>query len=86
MEFIRTQRFQRAYRKLEPTEQALVKKALTQLLADRTHPSLGVKRIRGTKSIWELRAGRDIRVTFETEEDAYLLRNVDHHDDALRNP
>jgi mRNA-degrading endonuclease RelE of RelBE toxin-antitoxin system len=86
MEFIRTQRFQRAYRKLESAEQALVKKALAQLLADRTYPGLSVKRIRGTKSVWELRAGRDIRVTFEIQEDAYLLRNVDHHDDALQNP
>jgi hypothetical protein len=33
-----------------------------------------------------LRAGRDIRVRFEIKEDTYLLRNVDHHDDALRNP
>ena len=64
----------------------MVKKALAQLLTDRTHPSLGVKRICGTNSIWELRAGCDFRVTFEIEEDAHLLRNIDHHDDALRNP
>jgi hypothetical protein len=63
-----------------------VKKALAQLLADRAHPGLRIKRVRGTEGVWELRAGRDIRVTFEIETDAYVLRNVGHHDPTLRNP
>jgi mRNA interferase RelE/StbE len=86
VEFVRTERFKRAYRKLEPRYQKLVKRALVQLLADRTHPGLRVKRIRGTAKVWELRAGRDIRMTFEIEEGAYILRNVGHHDPTLKNP
>lgn len=86
MRFVRTDRFMRAYRKLEPREQELVKKALQQLAADRAHPGLRVKRIQGTDAIWEMRAGRDIRITFEIAEDAYLFRNVGHHDPALRKP
>ncbi len=86
MELVRTQRFRRAYRKLEPREREQVKKALAQLLADRTHPGLHVKRVRGTDRIWELRAGRNIRVTFEIGHDVYILRNVGHHDAALKNP
>ncbi len=86
MELIRTARFRRAHRRLEPQHREQVKKALAQLLADRAHPRLRVKRVRGTEGVWELRAGRDICVTFEIETDAYVLRNVGHHDPTLRNP
>lgn len=86
MEFVRTKRFIRAYRELEPTEQELVKKALRQLAMDRTYPGLRVKRIQGTNNIWEMRAGRDIRITLEISEATYILRNVGHHDPTLRNP
>lgn len=86
MQFVRTERFKRAYRLLEADEQALVRKALQQLAADRSYPGLRVKRIQGAERIWEMRAGRDIRITFEIEPDAYVLRNVGHHDTALRNP
>ena len=89
--FIRTNRFRRAYRKLDEHYRELVKKALAQFLADRTYPGLRVKRIQGTDGIWEMRAGRDIRITFEFQESeggtrAVVLRNVGHHDPTLRNP
>jgi mRNA-degrading endonuclease RelE of RelBE toxin-antitoxin system len=89
--FIRTNRFRRAYRKLDERYRELVKKALAQFLADRAYPGLRVKRIQGTDKIWEMRAGRDIRITFEFQEgedgtSAVVLRNVGHHDPTLRNP
>ena len=89
--FARTNRFKRAYRKLDDRYRELVKKALAQFLADRTHPGLRVKRIQGTDRIWEMRAGRDIRITFEFEEgeggtSVVVLRNVGHHDPTLKNP
>ena len=86
MKFIRTSRFKRAYKKLEPQYRELVKKALTPLQSDRNYPGLRVKHVQGTSGIWELRAGRDIRVTFEIETEFYVLRNVGHHDSALKNP
>jgi len=55
------------------------------LLADRSYPGLCVKRVQGTSSVWEMRAGRDIRVTLEIRENAYVLRNVGHYDSTLRN-
>ena len=85
MEFVRTERFRRAYRKLEPRYQKQVKKALALLLTDRTHPGLRAKRIRGTEKVWELRADKDIRVTFEIETETHILRNVGHHDPTLKN-
>ena len=86
MQFVRTERFKRAYLNLEPAEQDLVRKALRQLAADRTHSGLRVKRVQGTDGIWEMRAGRDIRITFEISADFYTLRNVGHHDATLRKP
>ena len=89
--FIRTARFRRAYRKLDERYRELVKKALAQFLADRTYPGLRVKRLQGTDRIWEMRAGRDIRITLEFQQNedgtsAVVLRNVGHHDPTLRNP
>ena len=89
--FIRTNRFRRAYRRLDERYRELVKKALAQFVADRTCPGLCVKRIQGTDRIWEMRAGRDIRITFELHEredgtNAVVLRNVGHHDPTLKNP
>jgi mRNA interferase RelE/StbE len=84
--FVRTERFRRAYRRLQERDRERVKKALAQLLADRTHPGLRVKRVQGTERIWEMRAGRDLRITFEIEEETYVLRNVGHHDAALKRP
>lgn len=86
VEIIRTERFRRAYRKLGTRQREQVKKALAQLLVDRAHPGLHVKRVQGTDTIWELRAGRAIRVTFEIETGAYVLRNVGHHDPTLMRP
>lgn len=63
-----------------------MKKALRLLLADRSHPSLQVKRIKGTAHIWELRVSRRLRLTFQIEGDIYVLRNVGPHDKALRMP
>ena len=42
MGFIRTERFKRAYRRLEQRDQERVKKALARLLADRAYPGLRV--------------------------------------------
>ena len=90
MQLIRTERFQRAYRKLDEQCRESVKKALAQFLANRTYPGLHVKRIQGTDRIWEMRAGRDIRITFEFQQNengttAVVLRNVGHHDPTLKN-
>ncbi len=86
MRIARTERFKKAYRKLEKHEQMRVKKSLLQLVQDRNHPGLRIKRVKGTSHIWEMRAGRDLRITFEIRDDLYLLRNVGHHDATLRRP
>jgi len=50
------------------------------------HPGLRVKKIQGTETIWEARAGLAIRITFEIKGEAILLRNVGRHDKTLKRP
>jgi len=86
MNFIETSRFKRAYKSLPEEAKERVKSSLRMLAVDRKHPSLHVKKIKGTKDIWEARAGLDYRITFQIVKDYFILRNVGHHDPALKNP
>jgi len=86
MRLILTERFQRAYRSLASEDRKRVQKALRQMAGDLRYPGLRVKRVQGTTKIWEARAGRSIRLTFEVEGTDLILRNVGQHDDALRKP
>lgn len=86
MQLLLTERFRRAYESLEAVDQDRVKKALKFMAEDLKYPSLRVKKIQGTKGIWEARASRSLRITFQMEEGSILLRNVGQHDEALRNP
>jgi len=86
MHLLVTARFRRAFAALSGEEQALVEKALRALTTDLRHPGLRVKRIQGTQRIWEARASRSLRITFEVEGDAVVLRNVGRHDATLARP
>ena len=86
MIFERTTRFKRAAKKLTTQDRERLAKALILYEANSTHPSLGIKRVQGTKGIWEGRASDAVRVTFEKIEGGILLRNVGAHDPTLRRP
>lgn len=86
MRLVLTARFQRAYAALSLENQTKVQKALRRMSEDLRHPGLGVKRIRGTQGIWEARASRGLRITFATEGESIILRNVGRHDDTLGSP
>ena len=81
-----TDRFRKAYRSLAADDQGRVQKAIRLMSNDLRHPGLRVKRVKGTQSIWEARASKSLRITFETEGDALILRNVGHHDQTLKKP
>ena len=57
-----------------------VDKQLALLLTNPRHPSLRLKRIRGTADIWELRVTRAYRLTLQVAGDTYILRRVGPHD------
>ena len=86
MPIIITNRFKQAYRKLPPQIQKKVKKALRLLDENLHHPSLRVRKIQGVENIYEGRIDRKYRVSFQMEGNDVILRNVDNHDDCLKNP
>jgi mRNA-degrading endonuclease RelE of RelBE toxin-antitoxin system len=81
-----TDRFRRAYAALVDRDAERVRKALGLLAVDPRHPGLRVKKMQGTERIWEARASKSLRITFEVEGDWILLRNVGAHDATLRRP
>jgi len=50
---------------------------------DLRYPALRIQRIQGTAKIWEARASRSLRITFEVEGENLIMRNAGH---ALRKP
>uniref|UniRef100_UPI0035585AB3 type II toxin-antitoxin system RelE/ParE family toxin n=1 Tax=Alicyclobacillus tolerans TaxID=90970 RepID=UPI0035585AB3 len=86
-----TNRFEKQYAALIRDDRLLrssVQKTLTYLLDfPPAHPSLRIKRIQGTDGVYECSVNMDVRITFEfIAGETILLRNVDHHDQALKRP
>ncbi len=84
-ELVFTRAFERLFRRLpaQVREQTYEKLALFQ--QDPAHPSLRVKRIKGTDRIWEMSVTMNYRITFEVEGERVTLRRIGTHD-ILRNP
>lgn len=79
-ELIYLPRFKRDYKKLSLSSREKVKKSLFQMEKNLKYPSLQVKKIRGTKNIWEARASKSLRITFNLKENTIHLRTVGEHD------
>ncbi|MCL5103085.1 MAG: hypothetical protein M1133_03070 [Armatimonadetes bacterium] len=84
MKFERTERFKEAYCSLGEIVQHKVNKALRLMVTDPRHPSLHLKKMRGTSGLWEVRVDRGHRITLSIDGDCYVLRNVGKHDETLR--
>jgi len=82
-----TERFRKSALELEPETREKLKKQVGLLAADPRHPSLRVKKIRGTDSIFEARVDRNFRFTFEYGgRHEIILRVVGPHDPTLKKP
>ncbi len=90
MIFIRSERFKQAFRSLPKEIQKKAGRTLRLMTEDLSYPSLGVKKVQGHKDIWEARVDIKYRLTFQYEqadgETLCILRNVDNHDECLKNP
>ena len=86
MRVARTERFKRAYRKLSRENRDRARKVIRQLVEDPRHPGLRVRRIKGTRNVWEARVSRSCRLTFKAQGDTYLLRNIGEHNKVLKKP
>ena len=58
---------------------------LAAYLENPAHPSLRVKRIKGTSRVWEMSITMNYRLTFEMEGEKVVLRRIGTHD-VLRRP
>ena len=82
-----TERFKKSALELSPEVGAKLRKQIGLLAADPRHPSLRVKKIKGTGSVFEARVDRDIRLTFEFGVGReIILRVVGPHDPTLKRP
>ena len=71
--------FERDYIRLPEQVQVLVEKAIRLLAENPRHPSLHIKKMKGTKDIWEGRVTRSYRFTFNWEGDVITFRRVGTH-------
>ena len=85
MQFYRTLRFKKQYKKLPQQIKEATKKQLGVLLSNPQHPSLNLKKMQDNREIWEIRITKSYRLTLQIQEDTYILRNVGTHD-MLKNP
>lgn len=72
--------FKSDYQDLPKEIQEQVDKALRLLGQNPRHPSLQIKKVKGTRGIWEGRASLAYRFTFNWESDLITLRRVGTHD------
>jgi len=79
-------KFIRAYKKLDRDTRLQVDKTLRAMALNPKHPSLRLKRVQGTKDIWEASVNMSIRITLRFTEDIIQLRNVGTHDQVFRPP
>ncbi len=83
----RTERFKKSVLNLDQKTREKLKKQLKLLISDPRNPSLRVKKIKGTRSIFEARVDNSYRFTFEFgEESEIILRAVGPHNAALKKP
>jgi mRNA-degrading endonuclease RelE of RelBE toxin-antitoxin system len=82
-----TERFRKSTLELEPEAREKLKKQVGLLAVDPRHPSLRVKKIKGTGSVFEVRVDQDFRFTFEFGGRREIIpRVVGPHDPALKKP
>lgn len=86
MRIIRLDPFKQDYKKLSLNIQKQADKKIIFLITNPRHPSLRIKRVQGTKDIWEGRITKNIRFTFQTVKDTYILRRIGKHNEVLRKP
>lgn len=81
-----TERFDTQYERLPLVIQRNVHKALRLLDTDFRHPGLRSHPVEGAPGVYEAYVDIQYRLTYERRGDVLVLRNVDNHDECLKNP
>ncbi|MBI4188796.1 MAG: hypothetical protein HY529_06285 [Chloroflexi bacterium] len=79
-------RFVRQYGLLPLQIRKKVKKALSFLDTDFRHPGLRSHPVESAPGVFEAYVDVKYRMTFERRGNVFVMRNVDNHDECLRNP
>lgn len=74
-----TRAFDRDYAALPERVKGQTDKQLALLLSNPLHPSLRLKKIRGTRDIWEARVTRGYRMTLQLAGETMILRRLGPH-------
>ena len=81
-----SERFVKQYERLPGTMQRKVDKAVRLLDTDFRHPGLQSHPVEGVEDIFAAHVDDKYRMTFERRGDNFVIRNVDNHDECLKNP
>jgi hypothetical protein len=79
-------RFAGKYAKLSTEMQRKTDKALGFLNSDFRHPGLHSHPIKTYPGVFEAYVDEKYRMTFERRGNVLIMRNIDNHDECLRNP
>ena len=80
MILVRTDRFKHDYQRLPKHIQKQTDRKLRYLVADTTHPSLRIKRVRRFEDVFEGSITRDYRFLFQITSGGYILLRIGSHD------
>lgn len=86
MEILFTEQFEQVYAQLTKVEKRSVRKGLALLGDNPRHPGLHVKKMEGSKDIWEARPSKRLRMTFGMTGETVIMRNVGAHDKVMKTP
>jgi mRNA-degrading endonuclease RelE of RelBE toxin-antitoxin system len=81
-----TERFVKQYQRLPKAVQRKVDKAIRLLDTDFRHSGLRSHPVEEIESIFEAYVDTKYRMTFERRGSVFVMRNVDNHDECLKNP
>ncbi len=79
MTLVRTDRFKHDYQRLPKHIQKQTDRKLHYLVADITHPSLRIKRVRRFEHVFEGSITRDYRFLFQITSQGYILLRIGTH-------
>jgi hypothetical protein len=86
MPIIYSTRFALHYARLSTEIRKKTDKALGFLNSDFRHPGLRSHPVKSYPGVFEAYVDEKYRMTFERQGDVFIMRNVDNHDECLRNP
>ena len=79
MQIERANRFKKAFKSLPKEIQQKALEQIQRLVENPAHPSLRLKKIKGTERVWEISVTMNYRITLEILPGCYLLRNIGPH-------